>query len=1146
MAVFDFRKIEERVLKFWREHDIFAKSLENRDKSKRFVFFEGPPTANGQPGIHHFIGRAFKDLFNRYKTMRGFYILRKAGWDTHGLPVEIEVEKQLGFKNKKDIENYGIAAFNKKAKQSVWKYKKEWEELTRRMGFWVDMDDPYVTYENKYIESLWAILKNIWDKKLLYRAHKVVPFCYRCGTPLSSHEVAQGYKTITDQSVYLKFKVKRGKDVVKGGDHILVWTTTPWTLPGNIALAVGKDIDYIIAEIEEDRYVVAKDLAAEVLGESFTKKADIKGSELIGIEYEPLFDVPKLKSEKSYCVYDADFVSTTEGTGVVHTAVMYGEDDYSLGTQFGLPKIHTVSETGKFVDVGKEFDGKYVKDPETDKAILDYLKKNGNLLSTKDYEHEYPFCWRCGLPLLYYAKSSWFIKMSAVRDKLIKNNQKINWIPGHIKEGRFGQWLKDVKDWAISRERYWATPLPIYECVKCDNSKLVGSFKEFRDSNTPSGNTYYIMRHGYSSRKEDTKMIIASRIESDTYYMTKEGKEQIEKSVKKLALVEDDIDFIYTSPFIRTKEAAELAGKMLHKNVQTDDRLLEIRHGLSCEGKSHTVCSFRDGRDDFDQNEGEGESYNDVRRRVVEFITELETKYRNKKILIVSHGDPLWLLDTTASGLTYKEINKVKNTKEGWYPRIGEIKQLKWQNIPRNEVGELDPHRPFVDKIIFKCDKCKAEMRRIPDLIDVWFDSGAMPFAQWHWPFENEKILKEQFPADFIAEAIDQTRGWFYTLVAISTLLDKGPPFRNVMSYGHVLDEKGQKMSKSKGNVLLPFDIIDKYGVDAARWYFYTVNTPAETKLFSEKDIKERLVGFMSTLQNCTRFYELYSRNTEGSVKIENPLDKWIMSRLNNVIQLATKKLDEYDPVTSARTIERFVVDDFSNWWLRRSRKRKESLCLLRMLLAEIAKLTAPFVPFISEDMHSRLNKESGQEKESVHLCNWPDIQKKFIDNKLEEEMTRLQEVVKNGLSLRKEKQIKVRQPLRSVSVVGKKFDKGLEDLIKAELNVKEVKYAWKGDMTFDTDITYDLAAEGYVRELMRQIQDMRKEAKYRFDEEVYCQWYSDNIDLSNAVFNWEDEIKRETVLSELVKLKHDKRAYDVEKELELAPGKKIWIGIKK
>ncbi len=1160
MSAFDFKKTEEKILHFWESQRIFAKSLAARSGGgkKNFVFFEGPPTANGLPHIGHFLTRVFKDLYGRYKTMRGFFVLRKAGWDTHGLPVELEVEKELGFKNKKDIERYGIARFNEKAKESVWKYKRQWEDMTRRMGFWIDLDHPYVTYESGYIESVWAIIRKIAEKKYLYRGHRVVPFCVRCGTPLSSHEVALGYRKVTDTSVVVKFRIKNNK--VRSTNHnslfehrnsslyILAWTTTPWTLPGNVALAVGKDIVYVVARQGHDRYILAKELADKVLGQPFVVEQEVRGADLVGLEYEPLFSIKELHSKASHRVYTADFVSTQEGTGVVHTAVMYGEDDYVLGTNVGLPKVHTVDEAGKFMGVSKDLDGRFVKDPATERLIIQKLKRKKALLKTEQHEHDYPFCWRCDTPLLYYAKNSWFIKMSAVNSQLLKNNGKINWVPSHIKEGRFGQWLKEGKDWTLSRERYWGTPLPAWECVKCDANRIVGAVQEMRDHALSSGNTYYVLRHGLSMRKEKTEMIVSSRLEQDTYNLVPEGIEAVRASLERFKVREEDIDVIYASPFKRTQETAAIAGQLLHRNIVTDDRLGEIHHGLNCEGKSHKLCSVKMGNRAFDQRDDEGESWNDVRVRLMEFMRDMEAKHRGKKILIVSHGDPLWLLDKMGSGKTVREIEDERGTDAGWYPQLAELKKLEWHPIPRDNQGELDLHRPFIDEIQFKCDRCGATMRRVPDVIDGWFDSGAMPYAQWHWPFENEKTFKEQFPADFIVEGIDQTRGWFYTLLAISTLLEKGPAYKNVIALGHTLDGQGQKMSKSKGNVVSPGDLMDRVGVDAVRWYFYTVNAPGDPKLFRREDVEGKLKGFIATLQNCMRFYELYQDSVpKTKPQASHLLDKWVLSRLHGVIDEATKTLDAYDPAAAARAIEKFIVEDFSNWWLRRSRKRRDALPLLRALLLDISRLTASFIPFVAEDIYMRLGGLGEEKQESVHLNDWPKFNKKLVDVKLEEVMRQAQEVVTAGLALRKNHHMKVRQPLQAITVTAaKKFEKDIEHLIKEELNVKEVCYQKEGEIILDLEITPILRAEGYARELMRQIQDMRKEAGYRFDERVYCRWYSEDAELSSAVEQWRDAIKEETVLSELVKLKHDKKKYNVEKEFEIESGRKIWVGIKK
>lgn len=1127
--MYDFKDTESRVRKFWDEQGIFEKSLELRRKGKRFVFWEGPPTANGKPHIGHFLTRLPKDLYGRYKTMRGFFVLRKAGWDTHGLPVEIEVEKELGFTNKKQIEEYGIAEFNRKARQSVWKYTKEWEEMTRRMGFWLDLKNPYVTYETNYIESVWNILRQIWDKGLLYQAHKIVPFCVRCGTPLSAHEVAQGYKVVTDKTAYLKFKVK-GED----NTYILAWTTTPWTLPGNIALAVGPEISYVRAKKGNETYILALDLVAKVFGDGYALEKEFPGQDLVGLEYEPLFEVEEFASDKSYRVYSADFVSTTDGTGIVHIAPMYGEDDYKLGTQFDLPKIHTVDEQGRFLNtLGSGLAGKPVidygkKSKATEEFILESLNSRGLLLKIEDYEHDYPFCWRCNTPLLYYAKSSWFIRTSAINKELLANNATVNWIPEHIKEGRFGQWLREGRDWTLSRERYWGTPLPIWACSQCDHKLTIGSVKELEKLSVGSKNTYYVMRHGATNRKETTDKIVSSRLETDRYHLTDEGKAQVERSLEILKL--EGIDAIFSSPFHRTKETAEIAGRVLHKKFEIDERLGELKHQLIAEDKPELVGGME-----------EGESHEAIHKRLAAFMGDLESKCRGKKILIVTHGGPIAFLQGIAQGMTQEEFDRVYDS---FLVTTAEIRKLAWRKIPRNEFGELDLHRPFVDEVVIKCQKCKSKMRKILDLIDVWFDSGSMPFAQWHYPFENKDMFKKQFPADFIVEAVDQTRGWFWSLLGISTLLGTGAPYKNVLVLGHTLDEKGQKMSKSKGNFVPVMELMDKYGTDVLRWYFLSTVAAGESKAVIPREIEDKLKGLFFTAQNCIRFYELYATDAQGDVTKLTVLDKWLMSRLHRVILTVTEHLEAYDVAGAGRTLEKFAADDLSNWWLRRSRRRKEALPLLRHVLLELSKLLAPFTPHMAEDMYKRL----GGEVESVHLTDWPKFSKKYVSDKLEAEMALAREVIARGLAERKDKQLKVRQPLALATLKGVKFNRELEALIKEELNVKQVKYNkdQEQDVALDLKLTPALVREGYARELMRQVQDMRKEAKYRMDDSATVHWHTFEEDVAVAMEEWAEEIKKDTLLGTFERHRKDGMVHDVEKDTELAPGKKIWLGIKK
>src|SRR3989344_5630122 len=863
---FNLPEIEEKVLEFWKKNDVFKKSLEKTKNNKEFIFYEGPPTANGRPGTHHILTRAFKDIILRYKTMQGFFVSRRAGWDTQGLPVEIEVEKELGLKNKKEIEEYGIAEFNEKAKISVWKYKDEWEKLTERVGLWLDFENAYITYSNEYLEKLWSIFKQIDKKKLLAKGHKVVPWCPRCGTALSSHELAQGYKEVTDNSVYVKFKLKPNQVIGNwmSGDktYILSWTTTPWTLPGNVALAVGKDIEYQKVKIGEEILIVAKNRAKEVLGDGLVIEETLKGKDLIGLEYEPLFEVKKIKSDKSYKIYDANFVTTTDGTGVVHTAVMYGEDDYNLGKELGLPQHHTVDKQGKFNNDVPVVSGLRVKAQETEERIFNHLKEKNYLLKIEPYKHEYPFCWRCGTHILYYANDSWFISMSKLRNKLIAANEKVNWIPEYLKEGRFGEWLREVKDWAISRERYWGTALPIWECVKCQERLVAGSLADLNKFDYHKNN-FWIGRHGDSTSNVG-KWLSGDKETDKKSELTENGIAQIEISAQKLK--NKGIDIIYSSPFLRTKQTAAVYKRVLKVEVIYDKRLAELDCGMFNGKLTEDFINFFDHPiERFTKRPLNGEHASDVKKRMMDFIKEINRQHVGKNILIISHGDPLWILTSAIKGLTNEAA---LNQEEENYLMVGTNKELKFNNWPFNKEGELDLHRPYVDEIDLACLKCKSLATRVKEVADVWFDSGAMPFATGEHP--------DRYPADYICEAIDQTRGWFYTLLAIGVLMGEDSPYKNVISLGHLLDKNGQKMSKSKGNVVNPWDLIGKYGVDVIRWYFYTVNPPAEPKKFDELDLVKTQRKFISLIYNSYLFLDTYSGGKiEPNFKdVKNPLDR--------------------------------------------------------------------------------------------------------------------------------------------------------------------------------------------------------------------------------------------------------------------------------
>lgn len=961
---------EETILDFWDKARIFEKSLKKEAPQGNFVFFEGPPTANGLPGIHHVLARAFKDVLPRFKTMCGFRVARKAGWDTHGLPVELQVEKELGISGKPDIEKYGIKEFNQKCQESVWKYKDEWEKLTRRIAYWVDLENPYVTYENSYIESLWAILKEIDQKGFLYQGHKVVPHCPRCGTALSSHEVAQGYKLIKDNSVYLKFKVTKGNDQVKAGDFILAWTTTPWTLPGNVALAVGNQIDYVLVKAGDENLILAKERLEAVLKDrSYQVVKEIKGAALLDLEYEPLFDLAAFKAsdKKAYRVVPADFVTTADGSGVVHTAVMYGEDDYNLGEAVGLPKIHTVDEAGHFTLDLEPYGlaGKFVRAAATEKIIIEHLEKNGRLLQEEAYEHDYPFCWRCDTPLLYYAKNSWFIAISRLKDQLLENNAKINWVPEHIKEGRFGEWLANVKDWAISRERYWGTPLPIWQCPTCAAKKVIGSLEEL----------------------------------------------------------------------------GELSGQ---------------------------------------------------------------------KISL------------------------------------------------KSEI-----HRPEIDQYEITC-VCGEKMRRVREVFDCWFDSGSMPFAQYHYPFENQNLIEkeEQYPADYICEAIDQTRGWFYTLLAISTLMGKGSVYRNVICLGHINDKFGKKMSKSKGNVINPWEVIAQYGVDAVRQHMYTINQPGEGKRYDIDDVKEVFRQNILLLNNVYKFYETYAPEIQADFKAPdrlNILDEWIIVKLNALNKKITEELNDYHIYEAAREIPVFI-DELSTWYLRRSRDRfkaddvadkQNALWTTRYVLLELAKLMAPFMPFMAENLWQKVSGYNfSDDTQSVHLEKWPTHREPTVeDGRLLQEMELARRVVEAGLAKRDEAGIKIRQMLGKISVKTKtEVPLAYLDLIKDELNIQEIEFLdsseEKVSVELDTTITPELKQEGLKRELIRFVNLLRKEANLSLKDETLIYLVVPSGPIEQGLSRLKEAILKETLSSDL-RFVEALPVVLASKEIKL-DGEKLQLGLNK
>lgn len=1019
----NFIEREKEIMDFWKQNDIFKKSIEAREKGEVFTFYDGPPTANGLPHIGHILTRVVKDIIPRYKTMKGYKVLRKAGWDTHGLPVELEIEKKLGISGKPQIEKYGVEPFIKECKDSVFKYESLWEDMSERVGYWADMENPYVTYHNEYIESVWWALKQIWDKGLLYKGHKIVPYCPRCGTSLSSHEVAQGYKDVKDKSAFAKFLIKGTTN-----EYLLAWTTTPWTLPSNVGLVVNADEEYAKVELNGEKYILADALVSKVFGEE--EKPVIlekfKGSEIKGMEYEPLFDYAKniIVDKKAYFVVCDSYVTLTDGTGIVHCAPAFGEDDARVGRDNDLPFVQLVNEEGKFLPEVTDWAGMFVKDADIE--IIKKLKIENKLLKAENYEHSYPFCWRCDTPLLYYARDTWFIAMTKMRDNLVKNNNTVNWYPDNIKQGRFGNFLENVIDWGLSRERYWGTPLPIWEC-ECGHKEIVGS-----------------------------------------------------------------------------------------------------------------------------------------------------------------------------------------------------IEQLKQMSSDCPEDIEL--HKPYIDNVHLNCPKCSGQMKRVSEVIDCWFDSGCMPFAQWHYPFENKEIFDENFPADFISEAIDQTRGWFYTLMAISTVLFDKAPYKNVIVLGHVQDKDGKKMSKSKGNAIEPWDVLETQGADAVRWYFYTNSSPWLPNRFYEEAVNEGQRKFMGTLWNTYAFFILYANIDEfdpNNYKLEYeklaPMDKWILSKLNTLIKFIDEGLENYKLTETSRAMLEFV-DELSNWYVRRSRERFwgkdmpqdkiNAYMTLYTVLTTITKLTAPFTPFIAESIYQNLVvKVDKNAPESVHLCDYPVYDEKFIDKELETNMETVLSIVVAGRAGRNTANIKNRQPIGNMYIkANEKLSETYIEIIKDELNIKNVEfkddvsgftsYSFKPQLrtlgkkygklvpsignylkeqegnslmnelktngaikfnidgedielleedvlidiakmdgfvsetdknvtiVLDTNLSDELIEEGFVREIISKIQTMRKEAEFEVLDRIEVV-YNGNEKISDIMRKNEDKIKAD-VLADAIE-EGDKDGYKKE-----------------
>ncbi len=1119
-------EIEEEILAFWNKEKIFQKSLEKESPMGEFVFYDGPPFATGSPHYGHALAGTIKDVVLRYKTMRGFRIPRRWGWDCHGLPVENLVEKELNLATKKDIEKYGVEKFNEAARASVFRYEKEWKKIIPRTGRWMDMENPYSTMDSSYTESVWWAFSKLHKKNLIYEGYKSMQICPRCETTLSNFEVGQGYKDVTDISVYAKFEL-----IDEPNTFLLAWTTTPWTLPGNAALAVGRNINYSKVLCENAICIVAEEKVAEVFaGKQYETAGKILGSGLVGKEYEPLFDYYDDDSIKNhgnaFKVYAADFVTTTDGTGIVHIAPAFGEDDMNLGREYDLPFIQHVSMDGTFKKEVRDFAGLHVKpkdDPQkTDIEIIKWLAAKNLLFAKKKIVHPYPHCWRCDTPLLNYAASSWFVKVASFKDKLVSENKKVSWVPSEIGENRFGDWLSGARDWAISRSRFWGAPIPVWRCEDCDRAKVVGSLEDIKKYSKPR-NKYILMRHGES---ESNVLGLASVNVHNKDNVTEKGRGETVFSAKKLS--GEKIDLVVSSPFIRTRETAEIMAENIgypKEKIEYDNRLGELNIGIF-DGKPwseyHGFVGTYQNR--FIKAPEGGETLFEVRERMLSALYDIDKKNTGKTILIMSHEAPLFVLDQAVLGVDPK-----KTVKHGEFLKNAEFKKINFVHLPHDKNFKTDFHRPFIDQIFLSCE-CGGKMKRVPEVFDCWFESGSMPYASAHYPFEKENFSPRKFfkskryPADFIAEGLDQTRGWFYSMLVLGTALFGKTPYKNVVVNGLILAEDGTKMSKSKGNFSPLMDTMDKYGADALR-YFLSASPAvrAEDVCFSEKSVDEVSKKLLQRLDNVLAFYELYAdKKFVEKTEPKNILDKWILARLDETIKKVTEALEKYELDRGARPILDFV-DDMSNWYIRRSRERFKSddeadksaaLNTTRHVLCELSKIMAPFTPFYAEYLFGKTKFEGA--KESVHLENW--LEAKTFDEKLVDDMKEARKLVTLGLEQRAKAGIKVRQPLSSAKMKIRNLTAGVSALIADELNVKEIVNS-DGEIQIDTNITPALREEGTVREFVRAVQELRKENGFSVSDHAVLLVDSDEKG-KELVSKSHAELKKVANVSEI---KHEK-----------------------
>lgn len=1067
---------EEATLAFWKDRQIFEKSLEQTSKGKEFVFYDGPPFATGLPHSGSLLSSVSKDVIPRYKTMRGFFVRRRWGWDTHGLPIENLVEKKLGLKNKKEILSIGIEKFNETARAMVLEYVHDWKRYVERVGRWVDFDNSYKTMDPTFMESVWWALKEIHKKGNLYEGRKVLMYCTHCETPLAKAEIAMDntYKDITEETATVKFMVK---DPAAHGlperSYFLAWTTTPWTLPGNVGLAVNAEMKYGVYEKDGEHLIAATDLAQKL---GLVHHVEIRdGGSLTGISYEPLYEIPKVAAHagKKWEVMPAEFVTAEEGTGIVHTAVIYGEDDYQLGLREGLPMVPLLHPNGTYNEDAPEFlRGQYLKKAEKD--IKEDLEERGLLFAKSMHTHSYPHCYRCGTPLIYNAVSSWFINIQAVKQRMLAENETVTWMPEHLKYGRFQHILENAPDWTISRNRFWATPLPIWKDAE-GNVTVIGSLDELKSHTQKSGNRYFVMRHGQA---EHNVAHIAST-DPEASRLTDEGKRQAKETAQKMR---DSVPTkIYVSPFLRTRETAAVVAEELGisaDRIVIDERLHEFSFG-DFNGK--TIESFLAWRDAHGYADAlpNGESYKEAKRRFGEFLYEIESKDRDETILIVTHGIGLESLLSVVAGSDDEQSEHLIKHSDF---KPGELYALPFVPIPHDRAYALDYHLPYIDEVQV-ADAAGKPLTRVPEVVDCWVESGSMPFAEYHYPFENKEVFEKRSPGDFISEYIGQTRAWYYYLHAIGVSIFGRAAFRNVVTTGNVNAADGAKLSKSKKNYTDPYLIFDQYGADAFRYYLMSsVVMQAEDLTFRDEDVKEAHNRIIKMLENVYAFYELYKDDRDPAFAEESPhaLDRWVLARLAETIQAAADGFEQFDLVRATRPMRPFV-EDLSQWYTRRSRERlkgsdardkQHALATLRTVFREFSKAIAPVMPFIAEDLYQKARDQGGAE--SVHLASWPEAA--GFDERLVANMARVRALASEGLQLRQKADMKVRQPLARLSITDT-LPKELRDILAEEVNVKEIREGEK-TVALDVELTPELIAEGDVRGFARALAEARKQSE--------------------------------------------------------------------